>query len=102
MKERVKGNASFEKLTQLFTVPSQILRARIHFLVTIAKPLSKFLTDFQTDKPFLPFLADDLESLFKCLLGRFLKSNVDNMSLSQLSRVEINPATVVAREEVRY
>jgi hypothetical protein len=50
--------------------------AKMYVFRYIAGPLEKFLTDYQTDKPMVMFLSDDLEQLLRLFMGRFLKDEV--------------------------
>ena len=48
-------------------------KAKLAFLVSVAKPIETFLTSYQTDKPMIPFLSKDLEMLIKHYMNRFVK-----------------------------
>jgi len=41
----------------------------------VSKQITRFLTQYQTDKPMLPFLCSDLFQIVKDLMGRFIKSD---------------------------
>jgi len=41
----------------------------------ISKQITQFLTQYQTDKPMLPFLYSDLFQVVKDLMGWFIKSD---------------------------
>ncbi|XP_070176232.1 uncharacterized protein [Littorina saxatilis] len=53
----------------LFTVKLQIF-------ISIAKDIEPFLRQYQTDKPVLPFLADDLFDVVRNMMGRFVKDDI--------------------------
>jgi hypothetical protein len=38
---------------------------RLHFFVSIAKHLEKFLKEYQTDRPMIAYLAKDLKDVFR-------------------------------------
>jgi hypothetical protein len=47
--------------------------ARLHTFISIAKQIEPFLTLYQTDRPMIMFLADDMKQILKVLMKRFLK-----------------------------
>lgn len=60
-----------------------LLLAKLQFLQTIALQLEPFLTEFQSNKPLLPFMNSDLYALMKNLLKRFIKKEkIDNIKNS--------------------
>lgn len=71
MKARINGNRHFELLQSCAKSPLQT--AKFAFFLFIAKPFNDFLTDFQTESPMLPFLADRVHSLLMNLLQTVLK-----------------------------
>ena len=50
--------------------------AKLHFFKCIANQLQPFLAKYQTSKPMLPFLSDDLCMIIRFPVRRFIKSNV--------------------------
>ena len=52
------------------------LKAKLCFFVSIAKDLESFLTEYQTDKPMIPFLYESLKNLLNRLLQRFVKPEI--------------------------
>ena len=53
-----------------------IFPLQLHSFNSIAQHLQPFLQLYQTDKPMLPFLADDMHIMLKALMKRFLKSEI--------------------------
>lgn len=53
-----------------------MLEAKMGFLQNIASELETFLTLFQSNKPLLPFLYNDLYALLRSLLDRFVRREV--------------------------
>ena len=49
---------------------------KANIFVSVAREIEPFLTTYQTDKPMVPFLADDLCTLVRSLMTRFAKSSV--------------------------
>ena len=50
--------------------------AKLHFFKCIANQLQPFLAKYQTSKPMLPFLSDDLCMIIRFPVRKFIKSNV--------------------------
>ena len=50
--------------------------SKLKFFSFIAGLLKRYLTIYQSQKPLIPFLYDDLQSLYKELLGLTVKSEV--------------------------
>jgi len=53
-----------------------LLSAKLNVFISIAKMLYPFLTLYQTDKPMIFFLADDLSKIVRALMTRFIKCDV--------------------------
>lgn len=53
-----------------------MLAAKMGFLQTVGSELEGFLTVYQTNKPLLPFLYNDLYHLLRNLMSRFIKPEV--------------------------
>ena len=49
---------------------------KLKFFCFTASPLEPYLTIYQSEEPLIPFLYDDLQSLYKELLGLTVKSEV--------------------------
>ena len=50
--------------------------AKVHAFRAVAEDVTPFLRKYQSDLPLLPFLGDDLASLIRTLLRRFVKVDV--------------------------
>ena len=50
-----------------------MLKANLQFFISVATEVEPFLELYQADRPLLPFLAQDLGSLFKSLMTRIVK-----------------------------
>ncbi|KAK7889018.1 hypothetical protein WMY93_024578 [Mugilogobius chulae] len=46
---------------------------KLMIFISIAREMTPFLTLYQTDRPMLPFLSEDMFNLMKGLMGRFCK-----------------------------
>jgi len=50
--------------------------ARLSFFVSVVSHMQRYLTMFQSDRPLVPFLSDELYTVFKSLMTRFMKASV--------------------------
>ena len=66
----------------------QLVPAKLHFFITIAKILVPFLELFQTDKPMVPFLCSGLENIMTNLLQRFVKKQCLE-STTNVSKIDV-------------
>lgn len=57
-------------------VSDPFTKSKLYYFSYIAGLLQPFLKIYQTDKPMLPFLFDDLKSLVKTLLTNIVDSNI--------------------------
>ena len=57
-------------------VQDPLMLAKINFFVCIAKVLIPYLELFQTDKPMMPYISDELLKILINLLSRFIKKPV--------------------------
>ena len=64
-------NKSFQSVTKLFGDP--LICAKLNFFLLLAKEVSPFLTLYQTDRPMLPFLSNDLGKVLRGLMERVIK-----------------------------
>lgn len=67
-------NKSFESIENTCSDPMFLVKANV--FLSIALELQPFLIKYQTDKLMLPYLADDLFSVLKNLLQRFVTDDV--------------------------
>lgn len=70
------NTSSFDNIVSC--MKDRLIIVKLHVFSSIAKQLSPFLVNYQTDKPMTPFLADDLFRLLSTLMRRFVK--VDTMN----------------------
>ena len=57
-------------------VEDPLVLAKLNFFVCIAKVLMPYLELFQTDKPMMPYISDELQKILTNLLNRFVKKSV--------------------------
>ena len=69
MEKSISSNTIFEKLKEHHFLPL------IHFLISVASILSKYLLIFQKDEPLIHILHTEYVSLLQQLMGRFLKAS---------------------------
>mgnify|MGYP003471112127 FL=1 len=71
---------SFKEVCSALEDP--LIKAKLHFFISVAKEINPFLKIYQTDQPMLPFLATDLGGLVQNLLTRFIKADIMSSALS--------------------
>lgn len=57
-------------------VGDQLLPAKLAFMLSITEELEPFLSEFQTDKPMVPFLSSALHNILRSLLARIVKKDI--------------------------
>ena len=73
-KSKRPQNRSYERLVTHYN--QKVIPVRLQFFKDIASQLKGFLQIFQTDNPMLPFLAANLESMFKTLMKMFVRREI--------------------------
>ena len=72
-------------------VKDELTFAKLSFFSFIAGLLKPYLTKYQTDQPMIPFLAKDLEAMYKSLMRLILKTqSFDDCSGNDLLRVDLS------------
>ena len=72
-------------------VKDELTFAKLPFFNFIAGLLKPYLTKYQTDQPMIPFLAKDLEAMYKSLRQLILKiQSFDDCSGNDLLRVDLS------------
>ena len=61
-----------------------LMKVKLQVFKDIAHKTNKFLTVFQKDGPMVPFLAEALEEIFRCLMGYFISKTILNPILGGL------------------
>lgn len=80
------------KLVRTSVTTDKLLKAKHLFWISLAQVFEPFLRLYQADRPLLPFLASDLDSLLRCLMGRFVKDSVlaQATSFVKLTKIDIS------------
>lgn len=63
--------------------------AKLHFFMAISRGFTPFLTKYQTDQPMIPFLGQDLASLVKSMLKRFIKKEEVPSGRERISQFDV-------------
>ena len=85
-KSKRPDSKSYENVKKGIDDPLTV--AKLHFFSYIAGLLQPFLTAFQGDGPMLPFLCNDIKTIFVSLLGLILKPQVfEKTQTSELTKV---------------
>ena len=70
-----------------------LLTAKLHFFLSVAKQIEPFLVMYQTDKLMVPFLSMDLFKLVKSLMERFVESALlKDVTSVALTSIDISKA----------
>ena len=81
-------NKSYEVVKEC--VNDKCFVAKLHFFKCIASHLQPFLVKYQSEKPMVPFLNDDLCMLMKALMRRFIKhEELDKCSDEKLVKLDV-------------
>ena len=81
-------NKSYEVVKECLKDPCFV--AKLHFFKCIAEQLQPFLAKYQTSKPMLPFLSDDLCMIIRSLMRRFIKRDIlQDASDEQLVKIKV-------------
>ena len=82
------NNKSYEVITEC--VQDKCFVAKLHFFKCIATQLQPFLSKYQTNRPMVPFLCDDLCQVIKALMRRFVKKDVLNAASDEkLTKLDV-------------
>lgn len=65
---------SYESVSN--AVRDKLVCVKLEFFCLVASILLPFLTNYQSDKPLVPFLAADLAEIIRCLMKRFIESEI--------------------------
>ena len=79
---------SYETVVQLSSDP--FAKAKLGFIVSVAKPVERFLKSFQSDKPMVPFLSKQLEELTRDIFNRFVKPEVMEGATTVLKLISVD------------
>ena len=81
-------NKSYDVVKECLEDPRFVTKP--HFFKCIANQLQQFLAKYQTTKPMLPFLSDDLCMIIRSLMRRFIKSDIlQDASDEQLVKIKV-------------
>jgi hypothetical protein len=91
-KSKVPKIQSFKTLQASIRDPLKI--AKLQFFVHIAQLLLPFLKKYQTKKPLMAFMAEDLTKMLKTLMSKFVKQSVlkNASTADKLARIELEKA----------
>ena len=82
------SSKSFKDVVSMLRDP--LLRSKLEFFVCLARDVEPFLSLYQTDRPMVPFLFDDLTYLLKSLMKRIVKPEVISESTELKNVCSVN------------
>ena len=91
-KSQVLKNESFRKLSEY--IRDGLVISKLHAFTSLAKLMKPFLESYQSPRPLLPFMAEDLYVLCKDLMSKFVKDQVLQKveNAAQLLRIDVHKA----------
>lgn len=75
----------------------KLLKPKLAFFATIAEFLETFLKKYQTDKPMVPFLYNDLEYIIRTLTKRFVLVGVSQLEIKKLIKIDLNSKEILKK-----
>jgi len=73
-------------------VRDPLVKAKLSFIICVAKSVERFLVLYQTDKPMAPFLGEDFTDILKSCMRRIVKPDVMEKACTsaKLTMVDVN------------
>ena len=89
-KSKIPTVASFTTLRDS-VINDPLVVAKLEVFISTAKLVQPFLKKYQTDKPMIPFITEDLAEILQCLMARFIKESVltDAKTPQKLASVDV-------------
>ena len=87
-KSKQPQSSSFQILLQ--AVEDPYIPAKLKVVEYVAGKLSKYLHDFQTDQPMVPFLNGTLLELLNSLMGMFINNDTLKRAISYIKLLKID------------
>ncbi|CAH3043936.1 unnamed protein product, partial [Porites lobata] len=89
-KTEPKEHAGYQSLKAIDE--DKLLKAKHLFWISLAQDFQPFLKMYQTEKPMVPFLASDLQTLLRSVMNRCIKENVLSSanSFTQVAKVDVS------------
>ena len=90
-KRQIPTVASFKTL-QEFVVSDKLILAKLEVFLATAKLVQPFLKKYQTEKPMMPFITEDLCNILRSLMTRFIKGSVltEAKTSYKLASIDVN------------
>lgn len=96
--KRAPDCKSFKNIQE--ALGDKLLLAKITFLENLANSLQTFLLEFQSDKPLIPFLFNDLLLICRHILSKFVKEHV--LKKADLTKLDLNYAeNMIALKDIK-
>ena len=88
-KAKVPQCSSYKEVSA--AVKDKLILVKFSFFITVAKLIQPFLVIFQSEKPMVPFLGQEIAKLLKAMMENFMKKDSlpENISLSSLLKVDV-------------
>ncbi|KAJ4942042.1 hypothetical protein JOQ06_011912 [Pogonophryne albipinna] len=71
-------------------VQDDLFEAKLNFFVMVAREVTPFLKLYQTDKPMLPFMSEDLSNILRSLMEKFIKPSVMKNATTTVKLLQVD------------
>ena len=87
-RSNIPKRQSFQNLREHVLNP--LTSAKLQFFISVAKVLQPFLKKYQTDKPMVPFITEDLLFILKAILDKFIREPVIEGATTAVKLINID------------
>ncbi|KAK1902110.1 NACHT LRR and PYD domains-containing protein 1b allele 2 [Dissostichus eleginoides] len=71
-------------------VQDDLFEAKLNFFLMVAREVTPFLKLYQTDKPMLPFMSEDLSNILRSLMEKFIKPSVMKNATTTVKLLQVD------------
>ncbi|KAK1874909.1 Malignant fibrous histiocytoma-amplified sequence 1 like [Dissostichus eleginoides] len=71
-------------------VQDDLFEAKLNFFLMVAREVTPFLKLYQTDKPMLPFMSEDLSNILRSLMEKFIKPSVMKNATATVKLLQVD------------
>ncbi|KAF3854298.1 hypothetical protein F7725_022353 [Dissostichus mawsoni] len=76
--------------TAQMIVQDDLFEAKLNFFLMVAREVTPFLKLYQTDKPMLPFMSEDLSNILRSLMEKFIKPSVMKNATTTVKLLQVD------------
>ncbi|KAK1903780.1 Acetyl-coenzyme A carboxylase carboxyl transferase subunit alpha [Dissostichus eleginoides] len=71
-------------------VQDDLFEAKLNFFLMVAREVTPFLKLYETDKPMLPFMSEDLSNILRSLMEKFIKPSVMKNATTTVKLLQVD------------